>query len=683
MKVVLILQSRMGSKRLPGKNLISVRKKNEPLVELVLKRILLAKNIDKVVVAIPNCIRDDRLSNFLKKKKFNVFRGDEIDTLDRFYKAAKKFRADIIVRITSDCALIDPEIIDNCVRLFREKKPDYLSNRLDLDHDFKNKKYADIYPDGFDTEVFTFKLLKYVNTKHKKLDRVEGGVITTFFKKYPKERKKFKIIGLKSPILLKQYPQLSIDNKKDLILIKKIYKFFSSKINFNWLDVVKYLKLEKKEKKEKAQILWNKANNFILNGNMLVSKHPEIFLPNKWPTYYKKSKGCYIWDLDNKKLLDMCLMGVGTNILGYCNSEVDKVARNIVNNGNLTSLNCPEEVELAEKLVSLHPWSNKVKFARTGGEANAIAIRIARANTTKHNIAFCGYHGWHDWYLSTNLTNKNNLNKHLIPGLDPIGVHKKLIKTSFAFNYNDLNGLKKLVTDHEIGIVKMEVCRSTKPNLSFLKSVRNFCNKKKIILIFDECSSGFRENLGGLHQKYKIEPDLAIFGKALGNGYAITAVLGKEDIMKGASRSFISSTFWTERIGPSVGVKVLEIMEREKSWERITFLGKKLIKIWEKLSKRHNIKINIFGIPSLAKFSFQSHDNMKYKSYLTQEMLKKNILASNGVYMSISHNDLILKRYAEVLDEIFYSISKCEKGTILIDNELKFPPSKVPFGRVN
>ena len=416
---------------------------------------------------------------------------------------------------------------------------------------------------------------------------------------------------------------------------------------------------------------------------MLLSKNPNIFLPKKWPTYYSKSKGYNVWDLDGKKYIDMSLMGVGTNILGYNNPYVDLAVQNVIKKGNLTSLNCPEEVQLAEKLISLHPWADKVKFARTGGEANAMSIRIARSATSKHNIAFCGYHGWHDWYLSSNITNNKNLDNHLIPGLNPLGVNHKLKKTSFPFEYNNLLQLKKIISKNNIGIVKMEVCRTTKPNLKFLKQIRKLTKKKGIILIFDECTSGFRENLGGLHQKLNIIPDLAILGKALGNGYAITAVIGKEEIMNKASQSFISSTFWTERIGPTAALKTLEIMEKNKSWKTITDLGILLIKIWKKLSLKHKIDINIMGLPSLAKFQIKSKDFLKYKTYITQRMLEKGYLASNSVYMSTSHNSTMLKKYEENLDEIFYEISRCEKGELNIDYILKYPVSKIPFSRIN
>ena len=229
----------------------------------------------------------------------------------------------------------------------------------------------------------------------------------------------------------------------------------------------------------------------------------------------------------------------------------------------------------------------------------------------------------------------------------------------------------------------MEVSRSTQPNIKFLRKVRELATKKNIVLIFDECTSGFRQCFGGLHKLININPDMAIFGKALGNGYAITAILGKESIMDSAKKSFISSTFWTERIGPVAALKTLEIMEREKSWKRITYLGEKIFLIWKKLSKKHNLKINISGLPSLAKFSFESKNSQAYKTFITQEMLKRKFLAADAAYLSTSHNEKILKEYSEYLDEIFYKISECEKENLNISNILKYPISYIPFSRLN
>ena len=261
----------------------------------------------------------------------------------------------------------------------------------------------------------------------------------------------------------------------------------------------------------------------------------------------------------------MSIMGIGTNILGYGHDEVDDVVKNVVNKGNMSTLNCPEEVYLAERLIDIHPWADMVRLARTGGEANTIAIRIARAASGKDKVAICGYHGWHDWYLSANLGDDEKLAGHLLPGLDPKGVPQNLRGTVFPFEYNDYDGLEALVNKHDIGVIKMEVSRNKGPENNFLQKVRNLATERSIVLIFDECTSGFRETFGGLHKKYNVEPDIAMFGKALGNGYAITAIIGKRDVMESAQSTFISSTFWTERIGPAAALKTLEVMEELKS----------------------------------------------------------------------------------------------------------------------
>ena len=223
-------------------------------------------------------------------------------------------------------------------------------------------------------------------------------------------------------------------------------------------------------------------------------------------------------------------MGIGTNILGYSYPSVDRAVLKTVKKGNMTTLNCAEEVMLAEKLVKMHPWAKMVKLTRSGGEANAVAIRIARTHSKRKKIMVCGYHGWHDWYLASYFKNKKNFNNHLPSQIRLNGIPKKLANEIFIFRYNDFSEIKKIYNKNkkDIGILKMEVSRNEKPKKNFLKKVRKFCNKNKIILIFDECTSGFRENFGGLHLKYKVNPDIAILGKALGNGYAINAVLGKK-----------------------------------------------------------------------------------------------------------------------------------------------------------
>ena len=431
-----------------------------------------------------------------------------------------------------------------------------------------------------------------------------------------------------------------------------------------------------------GQKLWSRAKNVIPGGNMLLSKRPEMFLPNYWPTYFSKSKGCNVWDLDGKKYTDLASMSVGTNILGYANSKIDRAVKNSITNGNMSSLNCPEEVLLAEKLIKIHKGFDMVRFAKTGGEANSIAIRIARAFSKKDNVAICGYHGWHDWYLSANISSSKNLNKHLLPGLSPEGVPKKLKNTVFPFEYNDINKFYRICKKNNIGVVKMEVFRNFTPKNNFLKKIRAFCSKNNIILIFDECTSGFRETYGGLHKKYNVIPDICIFGKALGNGYPITAIIGRKDIMQSAQSTFISSTFWTERTGYVAALKTLEEMEKSKSWLKISSLGKKVKNFWIKAAKNNNLKISITGLNAIPSFSIISDKWVKYKSYITYEMLKNNILASNYIFLSVSHDRKILTKYFKVLNKIFKNISKFEKS-LELEKLDKIPICHTGFKRLN
>lgn len=432
-----------------------------------------------------------------------------------------------------------------------------------------------------------------------------------------------------------------------------------------------------------SQELYKKAKRLIPGGTMLLSKRPEMFLPEYWPAYFSKAKGCKVWDLDGNEYTDVSIMGIGTNILGYGHDEVDAAVMKTVQNGNMSTLNCPEEVYLAEKLVELHPWADMVRFARSGGEANAIAIRIARAASGKDKVAICGYHGWHDWYLSVNLSDDVNLDGHLLPGLQPNGVPRNLKNTVFPFNYNDFEELEKLVSQQGIGIIKMEVSRNKGPENNFLQKVRKLANDKNIIFIFDECTSGFRQTFGGLHKLYGVDPDMAMFGKALGNGYAITAVIGKREIMEAAQKTFISSTFWTERIGPTAGLKTLEVMEREKSWEIITETGTGIARRWQELADSHKLSINIFGLPALIGFSFNSDNALAYKTFITQEMLKKGYLAATSVYVSIAHTPKILNMYFTELDQIFKFIKQCETSEKDINNLLEGPVCHAGFKRLN
>src|SRR3989338_2144900 len=211
-----------------------------------------------------------------------------------------------------------------------------------------------------------------------------------------------------------------------------------------------------------GQSLYRRAKKLIPGGTQLLSKRPEFLLPDQWPAYYSKVKGVEVWDLDGKKYIDMCQNGVGACVLGAGDPDVDTAVLQAVANGNLSTLNCPEEVELAELLVELHPWAQMVRYARCGGEAMAVAVRIARASAGRDKVAFFGFLGWDDLYLAANLTEDHALDGHLLAGLAPAGVPRGLTGTMLPFRYNQVDDLKAIVRDHgeELAAIVMEPTRS-------------------------------------------------------------------------------------------------------------------------------------------------------------------------------------------------------------------------------
>ena len=435
--VSIILQARNKSTRLPYKVMKDLG--GRPLLSFLSERLKQCKNIDEYIIATTFNDEDDSIVDLANQIGFGFVRGSDHDVLSRFCLAAQKTKSNVLVRITGDCPLIDPKMVDDTVNFFNENKFDYVSNCN-----------PPTFPDGLDIEIFKREVLFAASENAK--SKFDKEHVTPWIKNND-NLVKFNITSSENYSNLRW----TVDEPEDLEVIRKVVKHFKNSSYFSWKEVIhlsenkpeifatnKHLKRNEGSKMSTGQKLWKRAKRVIPGGNMLLSKNPEIFLPNNWPTYFSKAKGCSVWDMDSNQYLDLSIMAIGTNILGYGNQEVDEAVIKVVEKGNMSTLNCSEEVILAEKLVEIHPWSNMVRFARTGGEANAIAIRIARAATGLDKVAICGYHGWHDWYLSSNLNNKNELDKHLLPGLEPNGVPKNLKNTTLPFTYNNLEELKKI-----------------------------------------------------------------------------------------------------------------------------------------------------------------------------------------------------------------------------------------------
>lgn len=413
----------------------------------------------------------------------------------------------------------------------------------------------------------------------------------------------------------------------------------------------------------KSQDLYKEAKKIIPGGTQLLSKRPEMFLPGLWPAYYQKAKGCQVWDLDGNKYVDMSYMGLGSCILGYADVDVNNAVKRAIAEGSMTTLNCPEEIELAQILCKIHPWAGMVRYARTGGEAMAIAVRIARAKTDKNLVLFCGYHGWHDWYLAANLSDDKALDGHLLPGLAPKGVPRGLKGTAIPFKYNDTESFLKVIKKYKtkIAAVAIEPIRNYYPEKGFLKTIREITKKLRIVLIFDEVTSGWRLNVGGAHLKFNVNPDIAVFGKGMSNGYPMAAIIGKRKVMEVAQDTFISSTYWTEKIGPVAALATIEKIREKNVPEYLIKIGGKIQKGWKRLAKKYNLNITISGIYPLGHFSFEYEKPLVLKTLFTQLMLEKGFLATDAFYASYAHKEKHIDKYLQAVDEVFSFISKAIK----------------------
>ena len=361
---------------------------------------------------------------------------------------------------------------------------------------------------------------------------------------------------------------------------------------------------------ERSQATYARAKQLIPGGTQLLSKRPEMFAPGLWPAYAREARGCEVIDLDGRRFIDMTTSGIGSCLLGYADPDVTEAVQRRIALGSMSSLNAVEDVELAELLIELHPWAEQVRYARSGGESMSVAVRIARAATGRDKVAFCGYHGWSDWYLAANVNPagaKDSLQGHLLPGLAPNGVPRGLAGTALPFTYNRLQELEQLVARHgdELAAVVMEPTRSTDPEPGFLEGVRELCDRCGATLIFDEISSGWRMHLGGAHLKYGVMPDVAVFAKALGNGHPMAAIIGRRRVMEAAQTSFISSTYWTEAVGPTAALATIRKLREVNIAAHTSHIGGLMRNGWKSLGQRLGVPVKITGHAALLGLSFE------------------------------------------------------------------------------
>ena len=675
-KLGLIVQARTNSKRFPGK--IKVKNNGKSYLEILLLRLKKHFEVGQIYVATTRDTSDDWVCELAEHHQITYFRGDENDVLSRYYECASLHKLKTIVRITGDCPLSDGKIIKSVIEKYRKRKLDYCSNVL-----------PPTFPDGLDVEVFSFQALSWVaeNASGQEREHVTTSIIKN--QKFIRENVQW-TRDLSSYRLTLDYYEDHVSFQRLSSLLGKLetieFEQICSLLRGDYVSEFLQRDMRIRHAGDKMAPGWKRyeqAKKVIPGGGSLLSKRPELFAPGVWPCYFESSKGIQVKTLDGEVLKDFSYMGVGTNILGYSNDRVDDAVRATVGKGNMTTFYCYEEVKLAEKLIDMHPWADMARFARSGGEANAIALRIGRAASGKNKVVVCGYHGWHDWYLAVNLQNESGLDNLLLDGLEPNGVNRTLEGTTIPINFSDFEALEELKNIEDIGVFFIEPQRAQVPDLEFLRRVREFCSARGIVLVFDECSSGFRECFGGVHLNLGIAPDLAMFGKALGNGYAVTSVIGRRSVMEYAETTFISSTFWTERIGPTASLACLEEMERTKSWSVISEIGSGVRQEWSRVFELNGIPISINGLDGLLNYSIDDDDTLESHTFITQEMLKKGYLATNAFYACVEHKEREVEEYFRILGDVVSRLADIRKKGECVRMHLEFEPRQRGFKRLN
>ena len=439
-----------------------------------------------------------------------------------------------------------------------------------------------------------------------------------------------------------------------------------------------------KKKYDKSLELYKQAERYFPYGTQLLSRSPRMAAFGEAPIYFERAKDGHFWDVDGNEFID-CSMGVGPVILGYCYEPVDRAVKDQIDKGVLGSINNASEIEMAQAICEMVPCGEMVKLCKGGGEADAIAVRLARGYTGRDVVLFCGYHGWHDWYLSANLESDTVLDDHLRQGIIPKGVPAALAGTTVPFEYNNLDSLKATLEGHagKVACIIMEVTRDKNPEKGYLEGVRELADEHGCVLIFDEVVTGFRMALGGAQEYYGVTPDLATFGKAIANGYSLAAVAGKEEIMAGQYDNFISSTYYSDTVSLAAGIATLNELRTQPVIETTCRMGKQIWAGLEAAAEKHGTKATIKGPASgnLLHISFDyGHMTGEVATLYMQEMMARGVYNSGIWYMCYTHTQGDVEKMLGAADETFEVLARAVRED-KVNELLRAPVREVVFKR--
>lgn len=684
--IVGLVQARMGSTRFPGKVLQPLL--GRPMLEVQLERLRACNSLDNLAVATTQELQDDPIAELVSSLGIEVFRGSTEDVLDRLYRAAASLEPRLVVRLTGDCPLVDPTTVDRCVEMMaRSDSYDYVAT-------------GPTFPEGDDVEVLTFRALEeaWRSARH----GYEREHVTV----YVWQSGRFRVHLLQNERDL-SHLRWTVDEQNDYELVHEICRILVPKQGwaFSSADIAKLIEerpelrrfnsnvrrnagfLESSRTERSAMIKrrtgglaeserwWARAQGLIPAGTQTLSKGPTQYVNGVAPKYLDRAEGSHTWDVDGNEYVDYA-MGLGSVVLGHAHPTVNDAVKRHLDAGQSLSLMHPLEVEVAELLADTIPCAEMVRFGKNGSDVTGGAVRVARAFTGREKVAHCGYHGWLDWYVGSTSRRK--------------GVPQADIDLQFPFRYNDLESLDRVLDAHtaEIAAVIMEPYGMIDPDPGFLEGVAERARKHGAVLIFDEVATGFRFEVGGIHQRFGVVPDLACFGKAMGNGIPVSALVGKREVMQVLEEVFFSFTFAGETMGLAAAKATLTKLLEDDVVGYMGEVGSRLKAGIDRLLWDYGLHdlVSCVGLPQRTFLLFKDSEEVSglaIKSLLQQELLKRGVIAlTTGHNISYSHSEEDVEWTLGAYEEALEVLTACMK-TGEVDSALEGEPVEPVFRPVN
>jgi glutamate-1-semialdehyde 2,1-aminomutase/spore coat polysaccharide biosynthesis protein SpsF len=665
MRTAAIIQARMGSSRFPGKVLKDLH--GEPMLRWVVTAAQSIPGVDDVVVATSQADTDGQILEWCGAQGIRSVAGSEEDVLDRYRVAALEVKADFVLRITADCPFIDPWVCGQVLTLLLRTGADYACN-------FDPRGW----PDGLDCEAMTRAALEQAAEHATR--QLEREHVTPYIRAH---RGRFRIANLGCPIPGLSEERWTVDRPSDLEFLGAVADHLPGNAPVAFPDVLRVLdrhpdlreinrdhvpgegflrsRLEEPSGGSRgytasAEML-ERARKVIPLGSQTFSKSHTQYPEGGAPLFLTHGDGGRVWDVDGNEYVDL-VCGLLPVVLGYRDPDVAAAVQRQQDSGVSFSLATELEIELAERLVEIIPCAEMVRFGKNGTDATSAAIRIARASTGRDRVAVCGYHGWQDWYIGSTTRNR--------------GVPEATQALTHTFPFNDLDALQELLESHrgEFAAVILEPMSAEKPRDGYLEAVARLVRDQGAILVFDEVITGFRYALGGAQELFGVTPDLAAFGKALGNGYPISAVVGRSDLMSELERAFISSTFGGETVSIAAAIAVVDKMRREPVIEGLWKTGRALAEGVRTLVAERGLEdvVHLAGMDPWMLLRYQDHAagrGVAMRTLVMRELLAGGVLSLGSHNVCYAHDEAdiasVIRAYTGAFDVLAEAI---ESGSV-------------------